>query len=151
MHFADLVPNPQVPDLLLLLVWVLCSIDTDQFSNRDTLLGLNDFGRWDKHRGLIDIFHMDHYSSSGSWELHHKGILVGHLYVQGVLVLCLKIQALGEKKKLRQHFVRWPVDRRVTVKGPCLWPATILPPPIPCFPKFPVFPKGKSTGVSQRS
>lgn len=136
MYLADLVPSSQVPDLLILLVWVLCSIDADQFPNRDTLLGLDDFGRWDKHRGLIDIFHVDHYGGSGSRELHHKGSLVGHFYEQGVLALSLKIQALGEKKQLRQHFVRWPLDiRRVTVKGPWLWPATILPSPIPYHPQ----------------
>lgn len=140
---ADLVPSPQVPDLLVLLVWVLGSIEADQFPNRDALLDLNDFGRWDKLRGLVDIFHVDHDSGSGCRELHHKGILVGHFYVQGVLVLSLKIQALGEKRKLRQQFVKWPVDiRRVTVKGPRLRSTTILPPPTP------VFPKGKSTGVS---
>ena len=124
---ADLVPSPQVPDLLVLLVWVLGSIEADQFPNRDALLDLNHFGRWDKHRGLIDIFHVDHYGGSGCRELHHKGSLVGHFYVQGVLVLSLKIQALGEKRKLRQHFVKWPVDiRRVTVKRPRLWSTTIL-------------------------
>lgn len=98
---ADPVPRPQVPDLLLLLVWVLCRIDADQFPNRDAFLGLNDLGRWNKHRGLIDVFHMDHHGGSGSWELHCKGGLVGHFYVQGVLVLSLKIQTLGEKKNLR--------------------------------------------------
>ena len=101
MYVADLVPSSQVPDLLVLLVWVLGSIEADQFSNRDTLLDLNDFGRWDKHRGLIDIFHVDHYGGSGRREIQHKVSLIGHCYVQGVLVLSLKIQALGEKRKLR--------------------------------------------------
>lgn len=117
MYMADLVvPSPQVPDLLVLLIWVLGSIEADQFPNRDTLLDLNDFGRWDKHRGLIDIFHVDHYGGSGRREIQHKVSLIGHCYVQGVLVLSLKIQALGEKRKLRQQFVKWPVDiSRVTV------------------------------------
>lgn len=120
---------PQVPDLLFLLIWVLCGIDADQFPNRDAFLDLHDLGRWNKHWGLIDIFHVDHHGSSGSWELHCKGSLVGHFYVQGVLVLSLKIQTLGEKKNLGQHFVRRPVGiRRIIVKGPRL-----LPPKKSCF------------------
>lgn len=70
MSLADLVPSPQVPDLLFLLVWVLCGVDTDQFPNRDTLLDLDDFGRWDEHRGLVDVFHVHHYGGSGSGEFH---------------------------------------------------------------------------------
>lgn len=104
--------RPQVPDLLVLLVWVLCGIDADQFPNRDAFLGLNDLGRWNKHRGFVDIFHMDHHGGSGCRELHCKGSLVGHFYIQGVLVLSLKIQTLGEKTNLRQHLVR---DRKSVV------------------------------------
>lgn len=110
------MPSPQVPDLLFFLVWVLCRIDADQFPDRDAFLGLDDLGRWDKHRGFIDIFHMDHHGSSGSRELDGKRSLIGHFDVQGVLVLSLKIQTLGEKTSLRQHFVRWLVGiRRITV------------------------------------
>ena len=97
----------QVPDFLFLLVWVLCGIDADQFPNRDAFLGLNDLGRWHEHWGLVDVFHVDHHGSCGSWELHCKGSLIGHFYVQGMLVLSLKIQTLGEKQHLRQHLVRW--------------------------------------------
>lgn len=112
MYLVDLVPRPQVPDFLFLLVWVLCGIDADQFPNRDAFLGLNDLGRWHKHGGLVDVLHVDHHGSRGGWELHCKGSLVGHFYVQGVLVLSLKIQTLGEKTTLRQHSVRWLVGVR---------------------------------------
>lgn len=133
VYLADQAPSSQVPDLLFLLVWVLCGIDTDQLPDRDALLGLDDIERWDKHRGLVDVFHVDHDGSSGSRELHCKGSLVGHVYIQCVLVLSLKIQTLGEKRNLRQHFVRWPVGtRRVKVKGPRLWQ---LPCPISYLPQ----------------
>lgn len=66
---------------MILLVRVLCSVDADDLPDGDTLLGLDDFGRWDKHRGLVHILHMDHYGGRGGWELHHKGILIGHFYI----------------------------------------------------------------------
>ncbi|KAL0622096.1 hypothetical protein AAY473_010437 [Plecturocebus cupreus] len=76
---------------------VLCSVDTHGLPSGDALLDLNDFGRWDKHRCLIHILHVDHYGGCGGWELQHKGSLIGDFNVQGVLVLGLKIQSLGEK------------------------------------------------------
>lgn len=42
---------------------------------------------------------MDHYGGCGGWEFHHKGNLVDHFNVQGVLGFGLKIQVLGENRK----------------------------------------------------
>jgi hypothetical protein len=71
-----------------------------------------------------------HYGGCGGWELHHKRSLIGHFYVQSVLVLGLKIQALGEKKELNLPFC----------KGTCMCPkghseGTEAPPSKnPCLP-----------------
>lgn len=103
-------PSSCVPDLLISLVRVLRSVGADRLPDRDALLDLDDFGGWDKHRCLIHILHTDYYGGRGGWELHHKGSLIGHFNVQGVLVFGLEVQALREKREenLSHQFVRRP-------------------------------------------
>ena len=110
VSLAELEPNPCVPDLLTPLVWVPCSVGTNRLPSGDALLDFDDFGGWDKHGWLIHILHKDHYGGCGGREFHHKGNLIDHFDVQGVLGFGLKIQVLGENRKEDQsrHFVRRP-------------------------------------------
>ena len=110
MHLAEFKPSSYVPDLLTPLVRVLRGVGADRLADGDALLDLDDFGGWDEHGRLIHILHVDHYGGRGGWELHHKGSLVDHFNVQGVLGFGLEIQALGQNRKedLSREFVRRP-------------------------------------------